>query len=348
MSSPAWRLRSYRRGDENEIASLFERGYGRWREPEEWLWKYRPAISELDNVWLAVDSADRPVFHYGGIGRRLDLAGTSRQSVIAFDAVTDPHFRRLGIFSAAMEKAHAVWKSSDIACILGLPNEQWGSRVTAFDWRELFPLRWQIRILRPEAVLAKRAGFDFLRRLTPLASLASMAWPRCRDSTLDLTVEVPGGNEIAELWQECRERGKRGLARDQGWLEARFLESPGQDYRVLVARRGANLAGYLVFRFDAENRYGYVAEMLTLPDDRAARRVLLGEVIASLGREGAVAVASLAVPGTELQASLRRCGFLFSWGAFTVRCVPLASDLDLEAMRDAASWWLCGGDFDVI
>jgi hypothetical protein len=108
------------------------------------------------------------------------------------------------------------------------------------------------------------------------------------------------------------------------------------------------LYGYLVYRYEDSTRYGFIAEVLTRPEDRAARRTLLRATVEPLRQAGAIAIATLTAPGTELAASLRGAGFVFSWGAFTVRCVPLSEKLPIDTLAKARNWWLCGGDFDVV
>lgn len=348
MSTEEWQLRRYCDGDETGIAALFGRGFGQVRDPASWRWKYRARGKAQVQVWLAVDHDHEPIFHYGAVPRSLDGPEGHRPALVAFDAVADPRFRRRGVFSAVMEEAHSTWRDSGFSCILGLPNEQWGSRVDAFDWRALFPLRWQIRLLRPETLLAQKTGLSALRGLKFLGWLACSSWPGGRDPALETTSDRPRPEDIQELWKSCRRDGKTGLERNRGWLDDRFVSCPDHDYRFLTATRHGSLAGYLVYRFDASTLYGFIAEILTRPSDRATRKFLLRACVDRLREEGATAIASLAVPGTELSTSLRKAGFLFSWGSFTVRCVPLDPDLSIDELRSARNWWLCGGDFDVI
>ncbi len=165
MSPIEWHLRPFRPGDEAELIRLLERGFGKRLEERAWHWKLRQRGSPVENVWLAVDTEDRPIFHYGGIPRALRLGGEQRDVMIAVDSATDPDFRRRGILTAGASAAHQAWSAAGFALVLGLPNEQWGSRVPALGWRPLFPLKWCIRPLRPERLVARRLGLPVLGRL---------------------------------------------------------------------------------------------------------------------------------------------------------------------------------------
>ena len=138
------------------------------------------------------------------------------------------------------------------------------------------------------------------------------------------------------------------LSRDPNWLDWRYSSCPIHRYRMIVVNRAGRLAGYLVYRFDRESRFGFIAEILTRPDDEPARRALAAAAADRLLAAGADAVAALAVPGSALHRSLRRARFLPRRKSFAVHCVPLAGDLAAETLRGSRRWWLQGGDFDVI
>ncbi|MEE8526913.1 MAG: hypothetical protein V3T72_23510 [Thermoanaerobaculia bacterium] len=341
----AWHLRNFRPGDEPGIAALFERGFGRRIDEDVWRWKYQQ--SPVENVWLGVDASERPIFHYAGVPRQWMIAGDLRPAMVTFDGVTDPDFRRQGLFTAGMRASHDTWTTAGFAAILGLPNERWGSRVEVLDWRPLFPLRWRIRPLRPEVLLAKRTGIAVLGRLHCLRTLADVFWDRRPDPAIEIR-EAESAEDLGAVWETCWDVDRIGLVRDRDWLDWRYFRCPSYRFRALTAHRGNAIDGYLIYRFDDDHRYGFLADLLTRPADAAAQRALLAGAVDRLRRRGAVAVASLAIPGTELDRCLRRAGFVRGWGEFTVRCVPLAGDLPFDTLKDRRRWWMCGGDFDVI
>ena len=342
--SDDWRLRPFQTGDEPGICRLLERGFGRPVEEAAWHRKLKRQPSLVENVWLAVDRQDRPIFHYGGIPRTLELAGEQRNVMVAADSVTDPAFRRRGILTAAVSAAHEAWAGAGVACVLGLPNEQWGSRVQALDWRPLFPLAWLIRPLRPERLLARRLRLPGLERLTVIASLWRSLPGRRPDPTLEIRRTEEAAEETGILAAKCASEGVLMLARDREWLGWRY---PRDRYRMISAWRAGRFAGYLVYRFDPEGGFGFIAELLTRPADAAGQRALVDSAAARLDDLGAVAVAALAIPGSPLSRAFRRARFFPRRKSFPVHCVPLADDLAMETLRDPGRWWLQGGDFDV-
>ncbi len=346
--STQWRVRPMRAGDEAGLRGLLERGFGRRLEQADWRWKFKLRPSPVENVWLAADGDGRPIFHYGGMPRRLRLDGAERDVMIAVDSVTESEFRRRGILTAGVRAAHRAWAEAGFACVLGLPNEQWGSRVQALDWRPIFSLTWLIRPLRPEQLLAQRLKLPAQDRLDFAGRLNR---PQPRDPP-DPSFEVDEverlGDEVGAVAAACASEGLLMPARDGAWLDWRYVACPLHRYRMLAAHRAGRLAGYLVYRFDRDSRHGFIAELLTRPGDGGARQALAVAVAERLDRRGAVAVAALAAHDSALFWALRRAGFLPRREAFSVRCVPLADDFDPEALRDPCRFWLQGGDFDVI
>ena len=340
-----WRLRPFRPGDEPGICRVLERGFGRPVEEAAWHRKLKQQPSPVENVWLAVDRHDRPIFHYGGIPRTLELAGEKRNIMVAVDSVTDPAFRRRGILTVAVSAAHEAWAAAGIACVLGLPNEQWGSRVRALDWRPLFPLAWLIRPLRPERLLARRLRLPMLDRLTVVGSLWRSLPVRRPDPSVEIRRVEEAEDGTGVFAAGCASAGVLMLARDREWLSWRY---PRDRYRMIAAWRAGRFAGYLVYRYDPESGFGYIAELFTRPADADARHALADSATARLDDLGAVAVAVLAVPGSALYRAFRGARFFPRRKSFPVHCVPLADGLELETLRDPDRWWLQGGDFDVI
>ena len=346
--SSDWRLRPMRAGDEPGIRRLLERGFGRRLEQADWRWKFKLRPSPVENVWLAVDRADRPIFHYGGVPRTLRLGDEERDVMIAVDSVTEPELRRRGILTAGVRRAHRAWAKAGFACVLGLPNEQWGSRIQALDWRPLFPLTWLTRPLRPEQLLARRLGCPPLGKLD-VSGRPGRSLPRePPDSSVEIHEVERLGEEVGAVAAACASEGLLMPARDAAWLDWRYAACPLHRYRMLAARRAGRLAGYLVYRFDPESRYGFIAELCTTPDDHAARYALAVAAAERLDRRDAVAVAALAAPDTALFRSLCRACFLSRRKSFGVHCVPLAGDFDPATLRDPCRFWLQAGDFDVI
>jgi hypothetical protein len=348
---PAWTIRAYRPGDERALVALFERVFGRPIGEAHWRWKLKQPPSPVENVWLAVHD-DIPIFQYAAIPTRYRLPSGEATVMVSVDTMTAPEFQRRGLLSTVGRHAYEAWRAAGVPFVIGLPNERWGSRAAALGWRSLFSLHWLVRPLRPEALLARRMRLPVLGRLTPLGALWNgLAGVRMRpDATVRVHPLERAGPEFDRLWQRCAADTPFSAVRDSAWVNWRYLDAPAFAYRVLLAERAVQPAGYAAYRLHetASGTVGFIAELFAAPDDAGGRDTLLSGTIAAIRATGAEHVSTLAIPGTALYRAFRRAGFLRGRGAFGVQIVPLDPNLPVERMRDPNSWGMAGGDFDVI
>jgi hypothetical protein len=343
-------VRPYRVGDASGLVGLFQQAFGRAITQDHWQWKLRGQASPVDNVWLAV-AGDQPVFQYAGIPVRFSLSRITVTTMTSVDTMTAPQFRRRGLLTQVATRAYDAWREGGIAFVLGLPNEQWGSRAAALGWQPLFPLRWMVRPLRPQALLARRLKLPWLRR----ASMLSAAWNGWsnrrlrRDPTLQTESMQRADEAFDQIWQHCKADWMFSTVRDRHWINWRFLSAPSQTYEMIVARRAGNAVGYSAHRIvsTAQGTYGQLADLYVARADSAARDTLLAVLLETLHHANAESLYTLAVPGTAHYHWLRRAGF-FPRHAFSVQMVPLSTQLPMELLRDPCQWNLSGADFDVI
>lgn len=343
-----WRLRPYRRGDERWIVERFESIFHRPMSEESWRWKLKTQPSPVENVWLAVDREDRPIFQYAAVPRHLRLPGAAVNVLVLVDLWTAPEYRRRGIFTASARWVHEQWRRAGIAGVLSPFNARHEPRYRRLGWRYLFPLRWLIRPLRPEMIAARRLGIRGLASWAWLGAVWNRPWrPRVGENPGLEDVETA---ETAPPLDEPERplRYRFSLAHDAAWLRWRYYDCAHHAYALRVARRCGRRVGHLAFRIDESEgrRFAFLAELVG--DDPEVERSLIDDAVGFFTERSVVAIATLAIPGTGLYQAFRRRGFLFTWGRFAVHWLPLSDDPPLAELRDPNSWEMAGGDYDVI
>ena len=343
-----WRLRAYREGDELWTARQFERIFRRRMSPEMWRWKLKTFPSAVENVWLAVDEDDRPVFQYAAMPRRLRFAGGTADVLVLVDLWTAPEYRQRRIFTTCARWVHDYWRRSGIAGVLSPFNAREEPRYARFGWEYLFPLRWQIRPLRPEAIAARRLRIAGMEHWRWAGSLWNRLWDRGVTPAPDIEIREIGEANPAAPRAADPDKARFALEHDAAWVQWRYLACPQHRYCVLEARRGGRAAGHLAYRVDENDghRFAFVSELVG--DGPDVENTLIDAAIARFAERSAVAVATLAIPGSDLYRAWRRRGFLFSWGRFCVHWLPLREDPPLAMLRDPWAWEMAGGDYDVI
>jgi hypothetical protein len=343
-------IRPYRSHDERELVELFRRVFGRPITQQHWRWKLGQQSSPVDNVWLAV-SEERPVFQYAAIPTRFLLSQAPVMAMTSVDTMTAPEFRRQGLLTRVAGHAYEAWRAAGIAFVIGLPNQQWGSRAAALGWQPLFRLQWLVRPLRPQALLARRLNIRWLAR----AGFVSALWNRLldarlrRDATLHIERKRRADDDFDRIWQRCKSDWMFSPIRDRHWVDWRFLSPPSQHYQVNLARRAGVAVGYSAHSLVKSERAmsAQLAELFVGRDDRAAHDTLLYELMQALVVAGADSLSTLSVPGTRQYRWLRRAGFI-PRQSFSVEVVPLSAQLPHSAMLDPNHWNLSGADFDVV
>jgi hypothetical protein len=292
---------------------------------------------------------ERPLFQCAAIPVRYSGPSGHIVGLVAVDAMTAPEFRRQGLLTEVNRYAYERWRTAGVPFIVGLPNQQWGSRTKALGWRELFPLAWRVRPIDFGAIGSRRFGSV----ARPLAASAATLWNRYWGlrTGVDPTIAVRRAtslNVFDDLWRRIGTTSTSAdsftIVRDRAWIDWRYIRPPDHEYRIWIAERHGVTIGYYVsrLRVDGERRIGYIAEFGAVPDAPGVEATLLAHAVADLGRDGAEAVASLARPRCPADRALRAAGFVFSWGSFSVQAVPLQST---EPPILSAVF---GGDFDVV
>lgn len=157
----------------------------------------------------------------------------------------------------------------------------------------------------------------------------------------------------------ARVRGKYGLmlARDRTYLQWRFSDVPQRQYRVLSARNGSEVLGYIVLR-DAEirgTRVGLIADLLVLPGEAGTRAglCLTGEALRIFRDAGVPLSGGLMLPHAHEYAILRRGGHLpaprvLAPQQFHLVIKGLTDGFLPEALAQPRGWYVTAADHDAV
>jgi predicted N-acetyltransferase YhbS len=360
-----WEMRPYAPGDEDGLVALFAEVFGRAVSVDWWRWKLKGRPAAVENVLVAVSNDGEIVGQYAAIPARVKLGDKVHEAMISVDTMTSPRWRRRGILSGLASAAYESYRKAGVELVIGLPNEQWGSRTGALGWQRQFSLPWLRFPLRPEVLLRERAQLPGpVRVLMSFAGLPvgalwySAAQRRLRSAGSGrIVVETltEAGPEIDALWSEVAPSLTATLVRDSSWVKWRYMDAVDVSFTLLLAREGGMNAkqkprGYIAYRIiEREGRMvGYIADLLAPPKEGEVAAALLSAALGDLRKKQVALVLGIAPPWSDLWRTLRKGGFLPSKAAFSFEVVPLADDLQLDAVGDPSRWLLTAGDFDIV
>lgn len=352
----AWQVRPFAPGDETRIAQLYRTVFDRALPLDQYRWKLVnvPWQTGAPGIWLA-DAGDRLAGHYGGTPIRFKLGRQQLLTVHTCNAMTDATFRRQGVFSALGTTAHRAWTEAGVPFLIGLPNDQWGTRRKFLGYQEQFKATWYWRPLRPERLLADRYRLPpaAWRPVAALGRLWNAVWDRpLARAAGGIQVEAVDrpGPEFDRLWAALADAYEALVVRDRAWVTYRYADAPRYGYRLLLAKRDGDPAGYLAYRLGQAGAQpmGWIVDIFTGPDDWPARAALLQATLRAMLAAGATSIRTMLPEGTSLVDVFRRAGFRRSRGEFDVSVVPLATDRPPPALTDPERWFTMIGDYDIV
>jgi hypothetical protein len=362
--APTWRIRPYEPGDEEQLLTLFERTFGKARSLADWQWKFQGQQATFPYMWVAeLPESGRLVGHYAGIPTRVKLGDSVVDAVVSVETMTDPDFRRQGMLTRFGEVVYDAWATAGQSLVIGMPNQQWGSRKDALGWIPLFPLAWLRFPVHAEKVAQRQVrlpGIVSTLASLPLRVASSLwlahAWRQAHRLDKDRNVTMrPYAGDIGVfdvIWRHASPTWSNLVVRDAAWVEWRFLRATPAPYTLHVAWRGNGPVGYVAFRTSGrpDNVNGYIADIFTRHGDLAAASALVMSALETFHKDGAGLSLALAVPGTALYSLLRSLGFFKSRSqmSFSFEAVPLDAAMTVDALGAAGDWHLAGSDSDVI
>ncbi len=305
---------------------MFERVFGKPMTLEHWRWKL--GNKGTDNVFVATEGSEI-IFQYAGMPVRISAAERELDGMISVDTMTAPEHRKKGLLTRVGSEVYERWRASGVELVLGIPNDNWGSRDRQLGWRFLLQLRCWIRPLSPLKLLFGRFG-GLGRFLPPL-----------RYTRRRLNVITAVDERFDNLWSSWLARRPNccSVVRNARWVRWRFFEAPGAPYTVFALERRGHLRGYGVLRVDGP--IAFVPEIFA--EDNAARRAILSGLATEARLRGAEKLQMLCPERSDLERDLWRCGFVFPRERFAVKLVPLS---ELATKMIDREWDVMGSDFD--
>jgi GNAT superfamily N-acetyltransferase len=320
-------------------------------------WRYDENPAGLALSLLTRTPEGRPVAGYACSPRvavTRDARGEKTATVgETGDVMTDPEFRKLGLFSALDRRCMEEAKRLGWPLAFGLPNRRSAHIFVELGWEEIGSVRVWTHCLRAGAA-ARRARLGDGR----LAALATpLAWLAGRRARARLERDGAGyaareaqrfPAEVGELSRQIERRFVFMLRREAEYLDWRFARSPSGLHRILLVddAQGA-FAGYAVVQLSREDGVGYLVDVLARNEAALARAV--GAGLARLAAGGAAVARATAIEGSWWQHVLAGAGFRPPRSANRLSVILCAHQPDhplVRAARTCAAWYFTDGDRD--
>ena len=343
--------------DRGEQALLFNRCFKKRIDARALAWRY-----DGNPHGQAVSLVTRPAGHPGVSGyacnpRRALVAGDEATLAVVGetgDVMTDPDWRKRGLFSDLDRAAMAETARQGWALAFGLPNRRSAHIFLELGWERVGTVRpWTFVVRDDAASRAARAQEGRLAGLaTPWAAWAgrrARAGLRRRAAGIRAERLTSFPEAVLEVAREVEPRFGLMVRRDPAYLEWRFLRAPSGMHRVLGLRDGAGrFEGYVVVQVPRPGEgVGYLVDLLARSPAGVAAGLEAG--LAALEAARASVVRATALDGSWWRERLVEAGFRAPKpdNHLIVILHPHRAEHPLvAAARDTARWYFTDGDRD--
>jgi len=323
----------------DEVAAFHNANRSAPAPPRRFAWAYLENPDGMARGWGAYEN-DALV----GIGmvfpRTIRLAGGRRvRAWTPGDLSVAATHRRRGIASRLRAATRDAVDAGEAALLFSIPNPQAAKVHDKVGLEQLGPMK---RLVRPLAVPRPRVLRELTRRPVQWVIRGHAARP-LPSRVLSRGAEVDELEALAGLYEQAVPTTRASVVRSAAYLRWRFLDNERSPAQLLVARAGAQVVGYaaLVDRGDSLYlRDWLVASSELLP-------ALVASVVEQANRTRKAWLSLSALEGHPDLAVLAQCGFRTRADATDVKVYVPAAAPAYGPLRQAAGWWLTGGDPDI-
>jgi hypothetical protein len=345
-----WSLRVYHEGDEEQILALRGMVLSGPKDIQWWRWMYRQGPLGPAAIMLA-EVNQKIIGHHAALPIPIKIKDQVTRGGHGVDLMVRPDYRNQGIFITLGKTMNESLKGIYRSITYGTPNNQ--SRhgfvkrlnameigevpllVKVIDWGTVMKSRYKIPVF-----IGKLLGHacEFITgRASPIKNA-------------DMVVEEIFffDERIDKFWEKASQLKSIMIAKDMKYLNWRYVAKPGKEYRILMVFKHQEIAGYLVFKLKKDvPAIGYIVDLLTLPGEETAARLLITKAVQSLKEDGAATISCWMLEETPYYRILRKLGFVRRTGPILCSRV-VDQNIPKEFITNLTNWYYVMGDDDVV
>lgn len=346
-----WCVRQYQQGDEKQILELRGITSGSSPSSQYWKWQFMDSPAGIARIWLA-EADQKIVGQYAILPLRMKLKNEIIMGSLSLDTMTHPNYRHQGIFTTLANRTYEDASTNDIRITYGIPNNQsypgfiknlqWFNICTVprlvkvIDWGKLLKRRFKI-----PASVGSLLGYAFeigIKRTLP-SQKAHIETKQI--SSFDHCID--------EFWLKASILKSLMVVKDMKYLNWRYVNKPGHDYKIFIAERQEEILGYIVLKLRRDDLiHGFIVDLLALPNGDTFAQALIIRAIKYFREEGAIIVSCWMLESTPYYRTLRKAGFMRRPSGIRLCARINSSRLSKEFVADPNNWYFVRGDEDTI
>ncbi len=366
-------IRTYQRGDEYEIVKVLDEAFNGWPRfdlkcspLEHWKWKYLDnPLKILILVLVCRIKDDKIIGCNHVIPRKIKLSDKTILSSMGTDVAVDKEFRGMGLTKGMRETRNRIKEKAGIYFNYGGSANQLLIESSKRRGNLPFPHEstTMYRIQDVDLFFKnKKITRKFIKKMgLELVKSYREVREKVRKKKIVDTFEIHQvdnfDDRIVTFWDEIKDYYVFIREQNLEYLNWRFCDKRGGDYRVVVAEKGDRILGYIVLRinkYDEANPEGFIVDLLTLPGRRDVVEGLVENAVDFFDMCGVNTVGYQVIKNHPHRRVLRRYGFVDSRHVLYINIPPVPHkaglNRELEALHNcsASKVHLSLGDTDWI
>jgi GNAT superfamily N-acetyltransferase len=350
QSQREWSIREYREGDEEQILKLRGMVLSGPNDKQWWQWMFRNSPGGPAYIVVA-EVNGRIIGHHAMMSVPLKIRDQITKGSHGLDLMVHPDYRRQGIFRTLSRKMIESPNSLDRSIGFGTPGEmshqgfvKWLNvldvceiplLVKVINWGTFLKKRYKI-----PAFVGKLLGYIWERITNRL--------PLPQDAEIEIDEVTSFDERINKFWEKASGLKEIMVVRDMKYLNWRYAAKPANKYKILIAKKEAEIIGYIVLNLEkGAMPRGNILDLLTLPGEATVTELLLTRALRCFKEEGIAIISCLMLPDTPYYGTLRKLGFIRRRGASL--CTRIVDqNITKDFVTNPTNWYYVMGDSDAL
>ena len=322
--------RAYEKGDEEQIVDLLVTSFDGWPKfdlqcssLEHWRWKY------LDNpigplLVFVVEKGGVIVGSYHSVPCLVNIEGHTVLGVNDADVCTHPDHRRKGVYNMILDFLEPIIPKKDVFFWYGIEGNPILIKKHIHDGTtEVAPheaalyvkvkdLDRQLSLTPQNFSFIKKMGYRFFEKKNEFFYRASL---KSNVSHYDIVRTYRFEKQVDDLFEKVKSYYQYCIERDSDYLNWRYCDPRGGDYRIWSAFHEKNLLGFIVLRI---NRYqedyptGHILDIIFDPTRLDVADALLKTALSDFDENEINIIYYLGITDNPLDTVVKSNGFVNS------------------------------------
>lgn len=281
-----YNVRFYQPGDEEHIVHLLKEVWNDWPQFDlqcasinHWRWKYQNSLKEKMITLAELEGNLIGCLHT--FTSRIKVGKHEIHGSQGADAAVHPDYRQMGVYNSMDDLYNNITLNYSLSGNPIVFNKAIRNGGTPFPT----PLTQMVRILDidkhletkdSDNVLLKKYGFKTLNLFYKTLKKFSRDDEKPMNNYKITSVEKFNPS-IDVFWDKIKNHYDFILIRDRKYLNWRYCDSRGGNYKVFIIARDGEIIGYCVLRvnkYDIDYPVGNIVDMITLPNEETSLQIL--------------------------------------------------------------------------